>query len=211
MIITDPENISLKISAIGRAHLNKFFGKDVPDQKLAALVGALDESIITLTPLGKGFVSFAKHEYIIEQTRIGCSDSKQGLFITNDFFQLSGDAPNRTGLISFARQVKAARELGFSFIRTRAEGSPNDPDGFNGYYVWARYGYDALLEQEFLSKLPKRFGKCISLNDLMLHGGKNWWRRHGSACDMIFSLSEDEPSLTVLRNYLVEKEMEIDL
>lgn len=202
---SEPQNVSLKIASSTREHLESFFGKAVPDHKLAALVGALDDAVVEIVPHGDGFISSAKHRYLTEQIRIGGSHEDFGLFLRNEFFQLSGDAPEGIGLVSFVRQVVAARELSFAFIRTYAEGSVNDPDGFVGYYVWARFGFNAPLDEEEIAALPEEFEGCADLNALMLHGGQEWWRQNGSARDMIFLLSEEEPSLTVLRNYLMEK------
>lgn len=211
MIINEPDKITLKISASTKEHLEVFFRGEVPKRKLAALVGALDEAVIEIIPLGNGFLSTARHKYLVEQTRIGGSAADLGLFITNEFFGLTGDAPEGTGLICFIRQVVAAKELGFTFIRTYAEGYFDDPDHYIGYYVWARFGFNAPLETTELKVLPQELKNCEDLNDLMVRGGHEWWRRNGSARDMIFSLSEDELSLTVLRNYLAEKEVETDL
>lgn len=41
-------------------------------------------------------------------------------------------------------QVLAARKAGITEIRTPAAGGPGE--GMNGYYTWARYGYDASIE-----------------------------------------------------------------
>jgi hypothetical protein len=210
MIVTVPKDISLKATASTRKHLEAFFGAAVPDNKLASLVGALDGSIIEIAPLGEGFISRARHQYLIEQIRIG-GGGEAGLFLTNEFFQLTGDAPEGTGLISFIRQVTAARDLGFTFIRTYAEGSVSDPDGFIGYYVWARFGFNAPLEEHEIENLPPELGKCRDLNDLMMRGGQEWWRQNGSGRDMIFLLSDGELSLTVLGNYLADKEVEVEL
>ena len=208
---SEPQNVSLKVSASTREHLNIFFGKVVPDCKLAALVGSLDDAVVEIAPHGDGFISSAKHRYLTEQIRIGGSHEDFGLFLRNEFFQLSGDAPEGIGLVSFVRQVVAARELDFAFIRTYAEGSVDDPDGFIGYYVWARFGFNAPLEKDEITTLPEEYEECRDLNDLMLRGGHEWWRQNGSARDMIFLLSEEEPSLTVLRNYLMEKGVETKL
>jgi hypothetical protein len=92
-----------------------------------------------------------------------------------------------------------------SFIRTYAEGSFEDETGFIGYYVWARYGFNAPLSEEEIDSLPTDLVGCTSLNEIMLKEGQDWWRHEGSGRDMIFMLSENEPSLGVLRNYLREK------
>lgn len=212
MLIEEPKNIILNASRRTRNHLRNFFGGIVPDAKLAALVGALDDSVIEITTRGNGFVSTAKHKFLIEQIRIGGSSQEFGLFITNEFFQLAGDAPQGIGLVSFTRQVIAARELGFSFIRTYAEGSAHDPDGFIGYYVWARFGFNAPLNEDETIILPTEIKGCNDLNELMLRPeGHEWWRQNGSARDMIFLLSDGELSLTVLRNYLEEKGVKTEL
>ena len=211
MIIKEPENVALKISDSTRKYLKLFFGKDVPTRKLAALVGALDDAVVSITPLGNGFISDSKHKYLIEQTRIGGGSEDLGMFIKNEFFQLTGDAPDKIGLISLVRQVVAARELGFAFIRTFAEGYAGDPDYYIGYYVWARFGFNAPLKEQEISNLPQELAGCADLTDLMLNGGHEWWKQNGSARDMIFPLSDDELSLIVLRNYSKEMRMETDL
>lgn len=90
MIINEPENIMLTISDSTKEHLKRFFGEEVPEGKLAALVGALDEAVVEITPLGDGFLSTARHRYLIEQTRIRGSAADFGLFITNEFFSING-------------------------------------------------------------------------------------------------------------------------
>lgn len=213
MIIDEPKDITLNISEKTRKHLEMFFGKTIPDNKLAALVGAIDGSVIEISPRGNGFVSDAKHEYLVEQTRIGGKDEDLGLFIINEYFMLTGDAPEGIGRTSFIRQVITARELGFRFIRTYAAGSIDDPDGFIGYSVWAKFGFNAALKPNEIESLPPEYNDCKDLNSLMLLGGEEWWIQNGSGRDMIFFLSDDEGelSLAVLRNYLLEREVEIEL
>ena len=211
MIISEPKNILLNATPPTRKHLENFFGKTIPDNKLAALVGALDESVIEITPIGDGFISVAKHQFLLEQIRVGGSHEELGLFITNESFVLAGDAPEGTGLISFIRQVTAAKEMGFSFIRTHGAGSFDDPDGFIGYYVWARFGFNAPLSEEEVAQLPAEYADCRDLNELMLNGGHEWWEQNGSSRDMIFMLSDEELSLTVLRNYMAERKVQVEL
>lgn len=144
---------------------------------------------------------------------VAVCDSNVGFspFISNVFFALTPDAPNGLGLLSFVRQVAAAQKLGFTFIRTFAEGKFDDPTNFIGYYVWARFGFNAPLEENELEDLPTELTGCLDLNDVMLRGGQDWWRQAGTGRDMIFMLAEETPSINVLRSYLAEKGVEYKL
>ena len=213
MTIDEPKGVTLNITEATRRHLDAFFGKTVPDSKLAALVGAIDGSVIEIVPRGDGFVSNAKHEYLVEQTRIGGEDGQFGLFIVNEYFRLTGDAPEGLGRTSILRQIFTARELGFSLISTYAAGSIDDPDGYIGYHIWAKFGFNAPLEPHEIENLPPEYKDCKDISSLMLQGGEEWWRQNGSGRGMIFSLSDEdgELSLAVLSSYLLDREVEIKL
>lgn len=206
-----PQNATLVISEFSRKQLRKFFGRVVSDVQLAALVGALDDAVVEISFSRSSFEAVVKHEYIVEQYRIVGSASNLGFFINNVFFELVADAPDGLGLLSFVRQVAAAGQLGFSFIRTFAEGYFGDPNNFIGYYVWARFGFNAPLEPDEIAGLPPELEGCEDLNAVMLRGGEAWWRQVGTGRDMIFMLSDDEPSVNVLRGYLAEKGTDLSL
>ena len=93
--------------------LRLFLRRPILDKTLAGLVGALDNSVIDITCNSTGFRAGIKHEYIVEQYRVAGSISESSYFISNVFFELTGDAPEGLGLQSFARQVNAACRLGF--------------------------------------------------------------------------------------------------
>ena len=127
--------------------------------------------------------------------------------IHNDLFRTSAAAPPGTGLRSFARQVAGARALGVSYIEAYAAGSLRTPD-WNGYYTWARFGYNADLYEEELLLLStqSKFSGIADLNDLIrLPEGIAWWKRYGRGRNMTFDLSDGSKSLSILRDYLWEK------
>jgi hypothetical protein len=74
----------------------------------------------------------------------------------------------------------------------------------NGYYTWARFGFDALLENEKMF-LPFRLSQAQRINELILKGEQGWWKQHGSERSMVFHLAEDSSMMTVLRAYQKEK------
>jgi len=74
----------------------------------------------------------------------------------------------------------------------------------NGYYTWARFGFDAYLGPEKVF-LPPHLSRVKTTNDLMLNGGHLWWKQHGSQRSMVFDLAEDSSMMQVFQAYLKEK------
>jgi hypothetical protein len=74
--------------------------------------------------------------------------------ISNSVFSLGKDAESGVGLKMLATQAATARDAGFQKIGVTAAGSGSRdpqttydasgcPHGYNGYYTWPRFGYDA--------------------------------------------------------------------
>ncbi|HEX4946442.1 MAG TPA: hypothetical protein VFZ34_07265 [Blastocatellia bacterium] len=74
----------------------------------------------------------------------------------------------------FLAQVEAARTLGIRRILVSAAGSPR-PGDYNGYYTWARFGFNAELDEYAQEELPIYLATACSLNELMQLGGSAWW------------------------------------
>lgn len=180
-------------------------GRDFSDEELALAVGALDGSKLQVR-IRKG-VELAievENERVLEQTRFLRRDADGDLCIWN--FRLE-KAPGvyGVGLESLLRQIRGARALEVRRIECWAAGNPKDTR-YTGYFRWAVYGFDAPLtqsEKEVLWQDP-RFAEVVSLNDLVLRGGKDWWRRRGSERKMVFVPDEQSNMMVVLRAYLAE-------
>ena len=144
------------------------------------------------------------HPYVDEQQRGFRRDRDSRLYIWNHRFEKRHAAPAGIGLQSFVQQVSGARKLGVARIETFATGEAHDRR-YNGYYVWALFGYDApltLAEQRLL--LPPLRG-AKTLNELFELGGESWWQEHGTARRMVFELAAESTMMKRLRAYLRKK------
>jgi len=182
------------------------FGRAVSNEELAAAVGALDDSQLNVR-IRKGVELAIEIENVkvVEQVRFIRRDPRGELMIWNFRFE-KARGHHGVGLESLLRQIKGARSLGIRRLECWAAGDPKDTR-YTGYYRWASYGFDAPLnrdEQEVLSQDPQYAG-VASLNELMMRGGREWWRKYGSERKMIFVLNENSSMMAVLRNYLSEK------
>ena len=107
-----------------------------------------------------------------------------------------------------------------SYIEAETDGNARTFQRRNGYYVWVRLGFDALIPANskmllpinlrFINKLGTR-REIRTLNELMLNSGHQWWRENGEECLTSFDLSDNSNSLEVLENYVLELRQESKL
>lgn len=124
------------------------------------------------------------------------------IIMHNEHFALDPDYQGQgRGWEVFSAQVEAARAAGVNRIRTWAA---RDED-MNGYYTWARFGYDAPLSADIRKKLPPNMRSATRLRHLMRQpDGRTWWRQNGEAMDMEFDLSDGGFSMQVFERYRQE-------
>jgi hypothetical protein len=114
------------------------------------------------------------------------------------------DAPGH-GLRVFSESVTRLRASGFKRISTYAVGSKTDP-AFNGYYTWARYGYDAPIPEGLRVTLPTALSSAQTTLDLMrTPEGRAWWRERGTAVYADFDLHPSSRSSRELERYMAER------
>lgn len=124
-------------------------------------------------------------------------------------------APMGIGPCALLRAAEAAARLGLREIRLTAGGGHgqklalkgkvwNEP--MIGYYVWARFGFDAPLEPVMLQETVKHsnLAHCQSVLDI-IDADPTWWNDHGDGCEMTFDLSENSRSWQTLQHYLQQK------
>lgn len=94
--------------------------------------------------------------------------------------------------------------MGIKVIETYAMGRPGDV-GADGWYVWARAGFNAELTSDEVKLLPIELAQAQTVNDLMASEiGRDWWRKHGSGRDMKFELSPGSTQWRILTEYMRE-------
>lgn len=117
----------------------------------------------------------------------------------------------------FNAQVQNAVMLGFNQITTEAARSEHQ----NGYYTWARLGYDAELDDAFqMYDRDAEYAKeritlrdeatddhdAFYVSDLMkTQKGRDWWKKNGVTFEGKFDLSYGSQSRRVLDAYVAAK------
>ncbi|MBN2021212.1 MAG: hypothetical protein JW809_00320 [Pirellulales bacterium] len=106
------------------------------------------------------------------------------------------------GLRIFARQVRAATDLGVGWIRTLA-GRRKDE---NGYYTWPRFGFDSPLPGHVRRGLPAacQFARCV-LDVMATQTGRVWWRERGVSLPLAFDLAPASRCQLALARYVLQR------
>jgi hypothetical protein len=198
-----PQNIRVQVTNIGRRAIREVFGRDLSNQEIAWAVGALDGSELNVTDIQGDIYVRITHPWIRNQERTIKKD-RDGIQIQNNYFIKVGDAPSQVGIRSFAREVFGARALGITRIKTYAAG--DRMSSYNGYYTWARFGYNAPLYPREIAILPEELEGSVDLNDIFNRGGAEWWKDNGSSREMEFDLRDRSQSMLRLLEYIRNKE-----
>jgi len=142
-------------------------------------------------------------------------DADGSLLLSNNEFNVPEKARGKGfGASVFSSQVASAKQLGFKEIRTTAAGDGPESGGdgeYNGYYTWARMGYDGNLNSDAKDLFRKKLG--LGLNDtpdrvsdvLGRPGGVALWKKYGHEFSGVFDLSDGSYSMKVHAAYLEEK------
>lgn len=183
-----------------------FFGSDV---RLADIANAVEGGKLSARLEG-GKLVLRSNFAGVEADRIITRENGE-LVAHNEFFGISERSKFKgQGAALFARQAAALQAAGVSRIVTTAAGSFNNQFGFNGYYTWARMGYDGAVPHGTWDNLPQgmraKMGASRSVQDLMaLPGGKEAWKQHGATFKGTFSLRHGSRSQKVLAAYMKER------
>ncbi|MFZ4702851.1 MAG: phage minor head protein [Candidatus Methylumidiphilus sp.] len=207
--------------AITRAHFNGDIDVHDPDKIMektgidaagvARLTGAMDGSLVSVSPddAGMGIHFDIVHPFLNESMKR--TVYTKVMEIENENFILKKAHQGKgLGARSFALQVDSAARDGYVKITTYAVGSHGNDLGLNGYYTWARLGYDAPLTAAEMQALPTGLAGSISVADLMAsEEGAAWWKLHGNSRTMVFDLSAGSQSRRTLQNYLDLKQIKL--
>lgn len=195
--------------ADGVRRLNEFFGRELTEKEIGALVGAPPGSdIVVSTDYSPDKVSIvADHPMLKEFGRTIHRRSNGDISIHNEIFIKTNDAPKSFGLKVFAGQVVGAAKLGVKYIDTLAAGRPGSTI-YNGYATWPLYGYDAPLDGYEVQDIGEQLGRTVRtiLDVYETDVGENLWKtKVGSGREMYFrtSMNDQEPSKLnmALRSY----------
>ena len=198
------QQVKTQFTPAARALARQLLGANFSATLLAAAMGASPNSRVMFTADVYGRLKGAvQHPILVAQERVLFRTATGDLVIRNQYLEKKNFAPKDTGIRLFQLQVEAARTLGVRRITTLGAGSP-ESDDFVGYYLMARYGFDAPLEDRDLILLREAFPTVRTLNELIAAGGKDWLKENGLEKEMIFDLAADSSMMRVLNSYLAE-------
>jgi hypothetical protein len=196
--------VKTRFSPSARALARHFLGTSFSPTLLAAAFGASAKSNVTFTiDAYSRLKGLTQHPMLVMQERALFRNAKGELVIRNQYLEKQSFAPRDTGIRLFQVQVAAAQKLNVQRITTIGAGGPA-PSAEAGYYLMARYGFDALLEDRELVVLRRIFPGVTTLNQLMEAGGKDWWQRFGFEKEMVFDLHPESSMMRIFNAYIAE-------
>lgn len=219
-------SVKVMASATMRAHMESVLGRKIDDHVLAGIVGGVDGTTVTVDDIdsrgekffrvkvqGSNYVAFRTvHPDYISNDRLRVDENKR-----DGGERITGKG---TGTKVFKSQVDAAVKAGFKYIETQAAGFGLGDDrdeptssGMNGYYTWARLGYDtsmkkasANFDDELNARLKRDYPDAKNLSDIMATpSGRDWWKRYGTSVELTFDLSDNSKGRKVLDAYVTAK------
>lgn len=211
-----------------REAITRFIGPHGTKEQLAACAGAIDGATVSVEKssfrpggfvvnfMGSQQVRDAATGRMVDQEFVAnrsmrIENGKKR--IHNDFFQGEG-----AGVSMFGRQVENATKHGFDQIDTHAAGigsgtpGQHSTRGYNGYYTWPRFGYNAAVPATPAQRLPPHLREAVAKADGKMSGlmktkeGRDWWMGHGQELlHAVFDLTKGSYSQTTLNTYLHER------
>ena len=150
-------------------------------------------------------VVYLKHDQALDE-----------IYLYIDLVMFDGKVcPEGFGAVGFLRCAEMAYRLGFSRIELLAAGGADykianswSRDDFNGYYSWARFGFNAELHsltREMIKNDPGLSG-CNDLADI-IGRQPDWWWEHGGGGELTFDLQRGSRSWQTLYAYLESKDL----
>lgn len=177
----------------------KLFGDNQPTNKeLAQMAGAHKNERVTLTNSEYGIIVKIIHtDYTAK--RIVQKDDRQNLFIQNDKIRKYNKDLKNLGLHTLNSQILTGSKYNVKYITANAK--RNDVLKFNGYYTWARYGFNGVLPNSNI--LFKKF-KSVS-HIMSTVEGRRLWRFLGATFNAKFDLHRDSKSIKMFHKYIEEE------
>jgi len=153
-------------------------------------------NVTHLTYLGSAS-SFSSGKAYAAQQETHTGDSTRASRVKND---QQGNGIGTQMLVTEADQASA---LGVTAIKVEAEAG----EGYNGYYTWARLGYNAPVSS-LATYMPDWATSEKTLSDVMAlpatadhPSGASWWKDNGVTWQGTFDLTPGSRSLQILHSY----------
>jgi GNAT superfamily N-acetyltransferase len=192
------------------------------DEELVRLSGAPKGSQLQVRPLPDGKIELTvvnqdllseplvRHVWQVEHVGY-VFEIQNKSFVLRPKFRGMGIGPR-----SVAIELHEAHRLGyFSKVVVSAVGDwhhRNGPFAMNGYYVWAKMGFDGPLPKPFLTHpaLPQACADSRSIAELFrTEEGKDFWFRYGTSIDLEFALQEPSASWERYRRFALDEDIKV--
>ena len=183
-----------------------WFGKKLSPAELASIAGAPDHAVATVNAQPLAFtVEWELPEGGRAKRTFSFNPAAGGPVVHNDVFKIpAGSRGGGLGAQVFGRQVEALTKLGAVRIDTYAY--RNDTDGWIGYKVWPKFGYDGFIPEHVRRKLPPELAAKRRVSELLeTPEGMTWWETNGDSFDATFDLRPGSPSRQRWEAYLRAK------
>lgn len=204
------ERPNVNISASDLQAAEDFFGQgSLSKEFIGALTNGVDGGDVSVIHQDGELLLSTWHNGV--RARRTISRIKGELVAKNEIFTIADDSPYKGhGTEMLASQVIALKAAGVVKIKTTAAGHAKSQGKWNGYYTWARAGYDGKIPAKTWRKLPsglkRQMGTSRSVQDLMSKaGGKEAWKQHGAQFQGTFNTRDGSRSMKVLQAYVAER------
>jgi hypothetical protein len=201
MLASIPQNITVNYGRGAEVLALELLQRELSVAEMAALAGTLDGSLVNVNAHSDGLFFNIEHPDILFQHRRLEKDVLGQLFVRNLYFEKQPWSRPLIGLRALLRQIEFGQRAGVRYLITNAAGKPGK-DGLNGFYTWARYGFEAELPVDMQAALPDSLSGVTTLNELMQNDGAVWWEENGVGLEMIFDLAENSSMMRTLLRYL---------
>jgi len=149
----------------------QLLGRRPADEDMARLAGALDGAIVIVSvKKKKGWLYLVVDDparFEVSETSVRRDERGDLYAYIHEVRTAVGRRGQGLGLQAFRRQVAGARALGVKRFELFAAGDPADTSD-NGYYTWARFGFNAPLREIEQRALPSELSEAKDLNEIML-------------------------------------------
>jgi GNAT superfamily N-acetyltransferase len=188
-----------KLADKDKENIAKVFGKEVNEQELANLSGLHDGEFMVSTKSYEISIQGGTDEYNLARVIKIDEDDPTKLILKASLFEVDPNHQGKgIGTDVFDRMVEQASALGIDRIVCHASRGKSQ----NGYYTWARFGYDGPLPKEMNEPLPEALQSAKTVSDLMkTPEGAAWWKEHGEGMAMSFDLKDGSQSKQVWDAY----------
>jgi hypothetical protein len=197
---TESQIVALMRSLLGRPRATI--------QDAANLAGAPDDAVVTVAAIprhGRRIIEVQAESHAVQFRMLLYRRFDGKPILENDQIDVSEELQRRGhGARFVGRQVEHAIRLGLAEIQGYA--TRDDQMGDVGYWVWPVFGFDGILPEKILRKLPPVLAAARRVNDLLqTEQGKQWWFKNGDSINVAFDLGPRSASLHWFRAYLRRK------